>query len=43
MERQPTIPIPTDDGHLCCDACGCRIEEGQKNCNGCGREIDWSK
>lgn len=43
MERQPTIPIPTDDGRLCCDACGCGIEEGQTSCNGCGREIDWSK
>ena len=38
-----TIPIPTDDGYLCCDACGCEIKEGQIKCEGCGRKIDWNK
>lgn len=38
-----TIPIQTDDGNLCCDACGCEIKQGQDKCEGCGREIDWDK
>ena len=38
-----TIPIETDDGKLCCDACGCEIKEGQEICEHCGRKINWDK
>ncbi len=38
-----TIPIVADNGHLCCDACGCEIVDGQESCENCKREINWSK
>ena len=38
-----TVPIPTDEGKLCCDACGCEIKEGQETCECCKRKIDWNK
>ena len=38
-----TIPIITDDGHLCCDACGCQIAPEQEVCEQCRRTINWNK
>ena len=38
-----TIPIETDDGHICCDACGCEIKKYQERCEKCNRRIDWEK
>jgi hypothetical protein len=43
MGNESTIPLHTEDGHLCCDACGCEIKPEQNKCEGCGREIDWDK
>lgn len=38
-----TVPIITDDGHLCCDACGCQIVPEQEVCEQCRRTISWNK
>lgn len=38
-----TVPIITDDGHLCCDACGCQIMPEQEVCEQCRRTISWNK
>ncbi|MBR4581049.1 MAG: hypothetical protein IKO32_07435 [Lachnospiraceae bacterium] len=42
-EAEETVPIVTDDGHLCCDACGCGIVKGQETCEKCKRVINWDK
>ena len=38
-----TVSIKTDDGYLCCDACGYEIHEGDHICEHCKRVIDWEK
>ena len=43
MMCNATVPIPTDDGRMCCDACGYQIKEGQTTCAHCNRIIDWDK
>jgi hypothetical protein len=43
IRHESTVPIVTDDGHMCCDACGCEIVKRQKHCAKCKRFIDWNK
>lgn len=43
LNTPDVVPLPTDDGHLCCEACGCEIKHGQSHCVKCGRIIDWRK
>lgn len=43
MNENETVPIKTDDGYLCCDACGYEIHEGDHICEHCKRIIDWEK
>lgn len=44
MENEnETTPIKTDDGYLCCDACGYEIHKGDHVCEHCKRRIDWEK
>ena len=38
-----TVPIYTDDGKICCDACGTEIKENEAVCEHCKRVIDWDK
>lgn len=40
---EPTVAIPTFDGFLVCDACGCELSEDDEYCPHCRREIDWGK
>lgn len=40
---ETTIAILTDDGKMCCDACGCEIKEDDTECSCCHRTIDWDK
>lgn len=42
-DMNETVPIVTDDGRFCCDACGYEIKEDQAFCGNCKREIDWTK
>ena len=38
-----TVPIETDDGRICCDACGYEIKRYSVACPHCGRIINWEK
>lgn len=41
--REETIPLITDTGKLCCDACGRELNVHDWFCPGCGRWINWEK
>lgn len=43
VDDTTTIPIVLYDGHVYCDACGCKIGKGDAECWNCHREIDWTK
>lgn len=40
---EETVAIKMPNGSYTCEACGCKLKDGEEHCGKCGRIIDWRK